>query len=219
MNARKRVLGIGSEGGKPIGTGFNLMKPGLVVTARHVVDGHKKVTVVDTSGPGGPIGQHSSKIMRHDAADIAVILVAPQKDHEFYEIGAELRLGDEVASMGYPIFATGTSLRFMKGHIQRTFTCTSDADCYRAFELGFPAFRGQSGSPVFFDGYTTETHDRNKIVGLVTRYVVYDVEEGDEKTSVRWAVGAWLRPFEQWIHKVSEEHDNRWDTAGAQGMA
>ena len=68
--------------------------------------------------------------------------------------GRSALIGQAVGSFGFPELLESPWPRYMHGHIQRLFRhrdVERNLD-YEAYELGFPAFPGQSGSPAFLDG-------------------------------------------------------------------
>ena len=206
-----RVFMIFPEsGGPPIGTGFNIKKPGLILTAAHVVENRKCVLVTNTFK--SPVQTLSiTKIFRHPEADIAVLLLPDNewKDTEHFKIGIPLSgygdfpLGTEIASYGYPVIGAEKPIppRYMKGHIQRRFEYKKSQYRYQAFELGFPAFYGQSGSPVFLDDVLYASDGRNQAIGIVTGWVEYETEQ-EEKSTVRWAIASSLMPLREWIKDI-----------------
>ena len=206
----KRVFMIFDEYDQPpLGTGFNLERPGLVLTAQHVVQGRSSVNVVNTSGPRQQIVQ-SSQIVPHPTADVAAVMLPTDLwgDAEYFRIGipspgfTDFPLGEEVASYGYPQMGTEKPIppRLMKGYLQRQFQYSDRCYTYSAYELGFPAFHGQSGSPVFLDNLTP--HARNMAVGVVTRWVSFGSEAAGEVSAVLWAIGASLTPLADWIRAL-----------------
>ena len=111
--------------------------------------------------------------------------------------------GADVASYEYPMIGGEKPVppRSMKGHIQRAFVHREEGYRYAALEPGFPAFAGQSGSPVFLDD-VLYLQGRTNAIGIVTRWVTYETEEGGEKSSIRWAVGASLTPLQEWLRRL-----------------
>ena len=93
--------------------------------------------------------------------------------------------------------------RLMKGHIQRRFQYRDQRYNYSSYELGFPAFHGQSGSPVFLDNLTP--HARNKVVGVVTRWISFRSEIQGDVAEALWAIGASLYPLSDWIKELPIE--------------
>ena len=110
-----------------------------------------------------------------------------------------------VASYGYVGNNDDTTTsRMMFGHVQRAFRY-SDEDSgygYRAYELGFPAFAGQSGSPVMLNR-EGRADMRRTIVAVVTAYHSYS----RDAASATWALGIVLAPFSDWLSAVSRGSD------------
>ena len=214
-----RVFMIFPEsGGPPIGTGFNIERPGLVLTAAHVVENQKYVLITNTFKPTIET-LLVTKIIRHPKADVAALFLpdGAWKDMENFKIGIprsgyrDFPVGTEIASYGYPMIGGEQPIpaRYMKGHIQRKFEYKKIHYQYQAFELGFPAFAGQSGSPVFLDDVLYASDGRNQAVGIVTESVVYETEE-EEKSTVRWAIAASLLSLREWLEDIDElkfEHE------------
>lgn len=68
---------------------------------------------------------------------------------------------------------------------------------YRAFELPFPAFPGQSGSVVLRADHKTEA------IGIVTESITYASEENGEPTAqAHWTIAASLTPIRDWIDSL-----------------
>ncbi len=202
-----------ADGAPPIGTGFNIDRRGLVLTAAHVVKGLEHVWILNTSlrAEDRRLLFPCSNIIRHPSADVAA-LVMPEDhwaDAEHFSTRnpdtgyRDFPLGTDVASYGYPMIGGEKPVppRLMKGHIQRAFVHREEGYRYAALELGFPAFAGQSGSPVFLDD-VLYLEGRTNAIGIVTRWVTYETEEGGEKSSVRWAVGASLTPLQEWLRRL-----------------
>ena len=204
----KRVFMLSGENTAepPIGTGFSVNRSELVLTAGHVVQGHPRVLVVNTSGQKLQIVP-SSRIVFHSTADIAAILLPDGvwHDAEYFELGIpppgypDFPLGEEVASYGYPQLGVEKPIpaRLMKGHLQRRFQYSDQRYTYSSYELGFPAFHGQSGSPVFLDNLTPRARD--KAMGVVTKWISFRSEMKGDVLETSWAIGASLAPLSDWI--------------------
>ena len=74
---------------------------------------------------------------------------------------------------------------------------------YSSYELGFPAFPGQSGSPVFLDNLTPRA--RNKALGVVTKWISFRSEIQGDVSKASWAIGASLTPLSDWIKALPTE--------------
>ena len=102
-------------------------------------------------------------------------------------------------SIGFPLFANEDRIigRMMSGRIQAEYSYTSDPYEYRAFELPFPAFPGQSGSVVLRADHKTEA------IGIVTESITYASEEDGEPTAqAHWTIAASLTPIRDWIDSL-----------------
>ena len=236
-----------STGVHSIGTAFGIERPGLILTARHVVEAcidrgkptcafaarptvrcctRKSITLSLIPKPISRLwfeGMREANlrlcctayrpllhtkvdhIVPHPQADIAALVVEPDDRLDHFDIGtpkkgfAEFPLGESVSSFGYPSLEKPVQPRLMKGHIQRQFRHRKDGYDYRAFELAFPAFPGQSGSPVFDD------FNRNAVMGLVTALTSYVwTEKGASQptTAGFWAIGASITPLADWVRSI-----------------
>ncbi|MFZ0161707.1 MAG: serine protease, partial [Kineosporiaceae bacterium] len=91
---RLEVAGCESDA---TGTGFAISQD-LVVTAAHVVDGGRLVRAIS-----GTTSRSASVIGLDTTADIALLrVVEPVPGHEFTFADTALRVGDQVAALGYP---------------------------------------------------------------------------------------------------------------------
>ena len=204
-----------SGNGPPIGTGFGLKRSGLVLTADHVVGDMSKVLVVNTYGSDLQMVL-SSRIIPHHTADVAAIMLPTDiwHDAEYFELGTpppgyfDFPLGEEVLSYGYPQMGIEKPIppRLMKGYIQRQteykrqFGNRNQPYCYSCHELSFPAFHGQSGSPVVLDNLTPGA--RNKVIGIVTDYISFTSEHKEDLLGVSWSIAASLIPLADWVEEL-----------------
>ena len=201
------VFHITPSDGYPIGTAFGVLRPGLVLTAHHVVEGIEKANlIVCCTAYSELLNKRVERIVSHRAADIAALILEPDERLEHFELATpregfdEHPIGEDVLSYGFPPLEKPVRPRMMKGHIQCKFQHKEDGYDYRAFELAFPSFPGQSGSPVFSDW------DRNRVMGLVTCSTTYaSKDEGDASPSAygSWALGASLTPLAGWIDSIT----------------
>ncbi len=200
------------------GTGFGMERPGLVLTASHVLDSAREAAEVYISRSSGPPHVPASCMKRHPGADIATLvfegdsvplcfkLAEPPK-----EVG-QFYLGTEVNTYGYPSRSGGPAKtilepRLMRGHIQRHVGQEWNGGVHDAFELSFPALPGQSGSPVFLDD------DIQSVIAVLTTNfessVVVDSYEEHQQDGekeihkiskvVSYGIGAALWPYADWI--------------------
>ena len=192
-----------------LGTGFRLIRPDLIVTARHVVSGfdlyaiganrHGGLAVVDVF--------YSSNVSYapDQNLDLAVIRLEPSEEGSWQCLGLRPEeyvrssgsYGTPVATFGYPEHGSkGVSPRIMFGHVQRSFEYERDNWSYSALELSFPAFHGQSGSPILLNDQGRSDWS-DKVVGVVTTSVYYEQDRGDGPAAVgSWAVGVSLLRYD-----------------------
>lgn len=198
--------------GFPCGTGFAVLRPNVVVTAAHVVEPYlpDPPRVVDTSRDRLRYLE-VEKVVRHPSADVAALIVKSGAEGCFRvaELNKDYYLGDEVMSCGFPLVGVEKPIprRVMKGHIQMVFDRRSRVDSgyeYKAYELAFPAFPGQSGAPVILD-HLCVLEPRQYAVAVVTESVSYSSLRGDsaEATAMGyWAVGAALDAISGWLREL-----------------
>ena len=198
----------------PIGTAFGVLRPGLVLTANHVVRG------IDV-GSLLVVCTHYSKFVRcfvdrvesHPEADVAALFVGRVLNPnplEHFSIGLpsevypqynDFPLAEDILAFGFPMVGNERPInpRMMKGHIQARYEHKSPDGRYRysAYELSFPAFPGLSGAPVFRDW-----NKRDAAIGIVTDRISYFTEQGDHETKAYLALAAALHPIADWIKSL-----------------
>ena len=101
-NALPSVALISTSSGS--GTGFVINENGLVVTNKHVVEGHMRVSVRMATGSE----YQGSVAKRHPTIDLAYISIDAQQTFTPIAIGDsdEVRVGDEVIVIGFPLGST-----------------------------------------------------------------------------------------------------------------
>ena len=185
-----------------LGTGFRLGHPSVVVTAKHVVDGgHGQYAVAAKKANEVQIQPAKSVEFPDAPADLAVLLLDDVSDlwqcfRLLEDADGRNALGTPVASFGFPVHDSDAfTARFMVGHVQRQYQHQDDEreESYFAYELGFPAFPGQSGSPVVLHGNTAAVH--LNALAVVTNSVGYF----DGPSAASWAIGLSLAPFRDWL--------------------
>lgn len=187
-----------------VGTCFGYQKSGILLTAAHVVRGLKieelKVLAIGPSGYVWPI----ESIKYHDTADVAAIYIQEIKQNttpSFFSDASppdgfiEFPRGESVISVGYPQFANDEAIigRMMSGRIQAEYPYKSEPYEYRAFELPFPAFPGQSGSAVL------RADEKTEAIAIVTESITYSSELNGEVTQAHWTIAASFTPLKGWI--------------------
>ena len=191
----------------PIGTGFGVAKPGIVLTANHVVKDvpYNQLSVVCIFYSPPVSICKVNKVINHPEVDVAALIIKPEKPLEHFRIGTpqpgqnDFPLAEDVLSYGFPILLNEKPVqpRMMKGHIQRHFLYKDKEYAYQAYELGFPAFPGQSGSPVCPD-----LTNRDTVIGVVTRSISFSSEQSETMAGASWAIGASLISIFDWIKSL-----------------
>ncbi len=193
----------------PLGTGFRLIRPDLIVTARHVADQCKPCFVASWSQDGKAIELVQRVETPPDPkADIAALLLENSGPWEHFRLTAQpaIELGRRVGSFGYPVVEDGLTPRMLLGHIQRVYEYEDEHGrySYAARELSFPSFGGQSGSPVFSNELSPGA--RENAIAVITNSTVVQALEvkgaGASPTSASWAVGLSLYPFADWLSSL-----------------
>ena len=188
----------------PIGTAFAIHRPGVVMTAAHVLAGHPEVLLVSTAFD--PLKYiRIAKVVLHETADVAILLTEPSADLEWFQIGSpvdgydDFPLGEEVEAYGFPMVGIERPIppRLMQGHIQCKLTRKTDHYAYSAYELSFPAFHNLSGAPLF------RSWQRSQVIGVVTDSTTYSSEAGRSHTHASWTLASALLPLKDWISAVT----------------
>ena len=217
-----RPIGIRRDGKlvKFAGTGFGFEKPGLVLTAAHVVaNATNPQDVYMQLSDGRFLRAYSMNL--HSTADVAALLFESDQSLPFFKLGnppTEIReffLGTEILSYGYPLTRENPDKiklepRLMSGHIQRYFCHEQGNYSFYACELSFPSILGQSGSPILL------AHDIDSAIAVLTTnfessIVIDSYEEHDEggqkeihkiKKVISYGLGAALWPLSDWIRSL-----------------
>ena len=188
----------------PIGTAFGVHRPGIAITAAHVVAGRQQVQLVSTFI--NPVRLlHVSDVVEHEFADIAVLRFEPADNLEWAILGRpepgfeDFSLGEDVIAYGYPRIGVEKPIpgRLMGGHIQCKLTRETGPYRYAAYELSFPAFHNLSGAPVYRDWV------RRQVIGVITDSTSYGSTEGEEHIYAAWSLAAALVPLRPWIEEVA----------------
>ena len=219
-----RPLGIRRNNGviKFAGTGFGIEKPGLVLTAAHVVSGvtNPQEIYIELQNGKPPDGRflQACSLDRHPTADIAALLFEPNPSLRAFQLGnppadiGDFYLGTEIISYGYPSTIESPDKvnlepRLMSGYLQRNFRHLQSNYSFQACELSFPAISGQSGSPILL------ANDIDSAIAVLTTnfessIVIDSYEEhyeGGEKEFhkitkvISHGIGVTLWPLAEWI--------------------
>lgn len=188
----------------PIGTAFGIHRPGIAITAAHVVAGREHVRLVSTFF--SPLRHlHVLDVVVHESADVAILRFEPSDNLEWFALGRpdadynHFPLGEDVAAYGFPRIGVEMPIpgRLMGGHIQCKFTRETGPYRYAAYELSFPAFHNLSGAPVYRDWV------RQQVIGVITDSTSYGSTEGNEHIYAAWSLAAALVPLRPWIEEVA----------------
>ncbi len=198
----------------PIGTAFGVARPGLLLTADHVVRGiDVRSLVVVCTYYKTLVLCYIDRVESHPEADVAALVIGRMSDprtldhfgigfpSDVYPQYSEFPLAEDVLAYGLPMVGNEKPIRprMMKGHIQAIYEHTSMDAAYRygAYELSFPAFPGLSGAPVFRD-----LDKRDLAIGIVTDRISYFTEQGQHETKAYLALAAALHPIADWIESI-----------------
>lgn len=211
--ARTFVVVSGEKQPYSFGTGFSLGRGELVLTAAHVVGTDTTISIA-TFGAPGKVMVEVKEAIRHPHADIAALRVASGaweeagwNEAEWWDLGVRnggrpFSHGTEVGAWGWPVVGDPgkTPPRYMKGHIQAIIEVQDAEYRYAAYELGFPAFGGLSGAPVFFDDMYVP-YQENYVIGMVTESV-QPVDEDNKITDLRWTHALDLGGVQPWLAEI-----------------
>lgn len=203
---------------KILGTGFRLHRPDLLITAKHVVAGTDRIYAADVEPNQSGVEEGfeervlipSKRTLVPDdgGADLAAVILEETAPRECFTLAPKNGpdsvgnvLGAPVASFGHPVGPEPDRIspRIMFGHVQRRFVHITNEHKYLAYELGFPAFPGQSGSPVMLD--SPRLRSRDNVLAVVTSSMVYS--NRSSAASATWAIGLALWPFADWIASIT----------------
>ena len=207
------------------GSAFGLEKPGLCVTAAHIVRDMSRDQIVLEHGTD--LGESSrfwlpTSVTIHPSADIAVMKFDKYEAIPFFKIAeppidiGEFHLGTEVRSYGYPRTVkkdnwVSLEPRLMTGTIQRVLPSRHERLSYQTYELSFPSVDGQSGSPVFL------VEDSNSALAMVIGNFESSVQVDEDvehivngnlkkqvitKKVVSYGIGLALWPLADWIRSL-----------------
>lgn len=128
---------------KPISTGSGYMvKGGFVITAFHVVDGAKKISVNfnDT--------YHAAEVAaKNKGLDVAILKIEGLDDGMPLKLSTSPRIGEEVFSLGYPnTQIQGSSIKYTSGDINALSGLRDDENF---MQISVPLQPGNSGGPLF----------------------------------------------------------------------
>ena len=213
MLFRLPVDTIPGSSSMPIGTAFGVLRPGLLLTADHVVRDMDARSLLVVCTYFRRVKCFIDRVESHPEADVAALFLGAMpnpKPLEHFSIGfpqdvydgyEDYPLAEDVLAYGFPMVGAEKPIspRMMKGHIQSKYKHASIDGRYRysAYELSLPAFPGLSGAPVFRD-----MNERDAAIGIVTDRISYFTEQGDHETRAYLALAAALHPIADWIRSL-----------------
>jgi S1-C subfamily serine protease len=170
------------DGGSDGATGscFAVGPGGLVLTARHVLEGAHQI---DVSFPGG-MALPATVEREDEATDVALLRVrTPTPEYLNLVRAGSVRLGEPVFTIGFPaVDVLGEEPKFADGTIGALAGLEHDPP---SLQLSIPVQPGSSGAPV--------VNDRGEVVGIVESVADADFFGGDSglvPQSLSWAVKA-----------------------------
>lgn len=197
------------ETNQPLGTCFALQRPGLFLTAAHVLRDTDDSSV-QLEIKGSPL-LDVARVERHPFADLAAVYLAPDANNpelEYFELGnppedaTAFPLSESVLSYGYTLRRDeGTEdlavdARLMRGCIQRHSLNVEEAGQHVDYELSFPSFPGNSGSPIMRDA------NRQEVIAVTTRGHIFLSRLGPTQTEACWTYAAALHSVPDWIRSI-----------------
>jgi V8-like Glu-specific endopeptidase len=125
-----------------LGTGFFVSSNGVLVTADHVVQGRKKIAVMDRHG-----AISDATLLNDDPAnDIALLKVRASAKPLRVVPTRGVMVGQQVLTLGYPLpQLQGTEQKATFGHIN---ALSGSADDVRLMQIDVPVQPGNSGGPL-----------------------------------------------------------------------
>ncbi|MFI5841912.1 S1C family serine protease [Catenuloplanes sp. NPDC051500] len=151
------VVRITAEGaGESTGTGVLANADGTILTANHVIDGARSITVAYADGSETP----ATVAQADPATDIAVLL--PERLPETLvpaTLGGAAGVGDTVVAIGNPLGLTATTTSGVVSGLGRTLARGNDPDLPGLIQFDAAVNPGSSGGPLI--------NDRAEVVGIV----------------------------------------------------
>ncbi len=150
------IKATGSGAGADTGTGVVANADGTILTAFHVVEGAKAITVAYADGTESP-----AEIVTSSAAqDIATL--KPGKLPETLVpavLGGGAAIGDDVVAIGNPLGLTATTTSGVVSGLERTLSRDRGGDIAGLIQFDAAVNPGSSGGPLL--------NDRGQVIGIV----------------------------------------------------
>jgi serine protease Do len=151
-----------------VGTGSGVIydPSGLVITNNHVVEG-AAIVQVKLDGQNSPV---SARVLGKSPCDDLAVLQISGSDFPYAELGGDIRVGDDVFAIGYPLgIATQSTTKGIVSKMDVP-VATGFADYLRAIQTDAAINPGNSGGPLV-------TRD-GKVIGINSAGFSADVAQG-----------------------------------------
>lgn len=150
------IAGARATAKSALGSGVIVNADGTILTARHVIDGARSITVTYSDGVASP-----ATVASQDAArDIATL--SPTKLPETLvpaTLGGSPAIGDDVVAIGNPLGLTATTTSGVVSGLNRVSNRAGTADVAGLIQFDAAVNPGSSGGPLI--------NDRGQVVGIV----------------------------------------------------
>lgn len=150
------IKASGSGAGADSGTGVIVNADGTILTAFHVVEGAKNITVTYADGTEAPAQVANSSA----AQDIATL--TPGKLPETLVpavLGGGAAIGDDVVAIGNPLGLVGTTTSGVVSGLERTLSRERGGDIAGLIQFDAAVNPGSSGGPLI--------NDQGQVIGVV----------------------------------------------------
>ncbi len=150
------IKATGSGAGADTGTGVVANADGTILTAFHVVEGSKSITVAYADGTESP-----AEIVTSSAAqDIATLKPAKLPETLVPAVlGGGAGIGDDVVAIGNPLGLTATTTSGVVSGLERTLSRDRGGDIAGLIQFDAAVNPGSSGGPLI--------NDRGQVIGVV----------------------------------------------------
>ncbi|MBT4929525.1 MAG: trypsin-like peptidase domain-containing protein [Flavobacteriales bacterium] len=165
------------------GSGVIVSSTGLVLTNHHVIDQAKSIIIQLRDSSGNKLESEARVLREQRENDIAVLQILNASlipsEQIYPELITDVRLGQEVYTMGYPISTKmGENMKVVDGIIS---SLTGAQDDQKYIQTTLPVWYGNSGGPCF--------NDRGQLIGLVTSVMYHQGEKAEGVAYVTKAQG------------------------------
>nr|WP_255646014.1 trypsin-like peptidase domain-containing protein [Actinoplanes polyasparticus] len=150
------IKATGSGAGADTGTGVIANADGTVLTAFHVVEGAKSITIAYADGTESP----AEVVTSSPAQDIATLRPAKLPETLVPAVlGGGAAIGDDVVAIGNPLGLTATTTSGVVSGLDRTLSRDRGGDIAGLIQFDAAVNPGSSGGPLL--------NDRGQVIGIV----------------------------------------------------